>query len=190
MDRQDPLASLICLVQAALFICRKFWLTDSAASGLSFHAVPIDTTCSVWFNLASSLMGRMAVDALCTFVLLCIVTRHARVHHFLPRTGVTEEQVPMCLSRPSSRAHLVQMQFPMLAHGQEAESKDPTVKWAAGSWRTAKKGWALLSVIWKTVLWDLGVQLCLTQSTTTCCRCWQCWTAHSTWNVDTFSEYH
>lgn len=138
MDRQDPLASLLCLTQAALSICRKFWLADSGASGLSFLAVPVDTTWVVWFNLASSLTGRMATDTLCTFVLLCIATRHIRVHHFHPRTGVTEERVPLCPSSTSSRGHLVQMQFPQLACGHGAKSKDPTVKWAAGSWLTAE----------------------------------------------------
>lgn len=94
----------------------------------------------------------------------------------------------MCLSSTSSRGHLVQMQFPELAHGHEAKSKDPTVKWAAGSWMTAKKGWAL-PVLSERLLWDLGLRLCLTQSSTSCCRCWQCWPAHSAWNFDTFSEY-
>lgn len=68
------------------------------------------------------------MDTLCTFGLLCIVTRHVRVHHFHPRTGAIEERVLMCPSSTSSGGHLVQMQFPELAHGHEAKSKDPTVK--------------------------------------------------------------
>lgn len=111
MHRQDPLASLLCLVQAALFICRKFCLADSPSFGLSFYAVPIDTTRVVLFNLASSLTGRTAIDTLCTFALPCIVTTHVKVHHVHPRTGVTEEQMFRCLSSTSSRGHLVQLQF-------------------------------------------------------------------------------
>lgn len=127
MDRQVPLAFLLSLVQAALFICRKFWLTDQLHRGCPSMLFPLTqhAVSSLILPVISWAGWQWAVDALCTFVLLCIVTRHVRVHHFHPRTGVTEERVPMCQSSPSSGGHLVQMQCPELAHGHEAKSKIP-----------------------------------------------------------------